>query len=110
MGADEAHGEATDRLPSALSNPPALCDVSPNCRWRQLPRVVLGLRHVVERALGFVAQYFADELDQPYPRPFWSESISVELMAALEVYTMSSPEPDNSLSCCCGSCVGLVDC
>ena len=67
-------------------------DVGPGWRRPIAPWSGYSRRQKVECALDFSAQYVSLELLLPYPRHFRPEAIAEELVAALEVYVVSSPE------------------
>ena len=85
------------RVPNTLSDQAAhreaaRYDVGPGWRRPIAPWSGYSRRQKVECALDFSAQYVSLELLLPYPRHFRPEAIAEELVAALEVYVVSSPE------------------
>ena len=84
------------------------CSIGPGWRWPNALRAEWGSAHDVEAAIRFSAEYFSSEMPLDYPCRSWLEAIAEELVAALGVYTVSSPEPlliachvvwDNGLVC-----------
>ena len=85
-------------LPDVLSDQTAHGGVGPGWRNQIAAQAEWRPRQEVECTLDFVAQYFSLELLLAYHHLFRLETIAAELVAALRIYAVGSPEPQK-ISC-----------